>query len=192
MATGLHWFYQCGLVSSRIPKVLTLIPVWIHNHYLNKVWNETTCQSPNFYCCTAKFGNGWIILSYFTVDVVTYPCWAWISTTSVKAVPVVKSLYSKKVITTTTPTCPTYTKILCICECYSSILMLGYTIHGLSVSYRVYVSSRQIWIQCYLLDEQFIQCSTDVLCGVCATHSSYSSYFGLYISTSQFPIFVNL
>ena len=47
---------------------LTLIPVWISNHMPSKVWDEITCQFPNFNGSTVKvllkFGNGKVISSH--------------------------------------------------------------------------------------------------------------------------------
>ena len=56
---------------------LAIIPAWISNHMLSKVWDEITYPFPNFNGCTVEVWE-WIsnCISPFIMDVITHPCCA--------------------------------------------------------------------------------------------------------------------
>ena len=60
-------FYQHGL---------TLIPLWISNQMLAKVWDEATYPFPNFNVEAVEVSE-WIsnFIPHFIMNVITYPCW---------------------------------------------------------------------------------------------------------------------
>ena len=60
-------FYQHGL---------TLIPTWIYNHTLSKVWHQITYPVPNFNGEDVELWE-WIsnFTPHFIMDVITCPCW---------------------------------------------------------------------------------------------------------------------
>ena len=55
---------------------LILIPVWISNSILYKMWDEITYPFSNFNGCTVEVWE-WMnnFIELFTVHVMTYPCW---------------------------------------------------------------------------------------------------------------------
>ena len=55
---------------------LTLIPAWISNHMLSKVWDEITYPYPNFNGRTVEVWE-WIsnFITHYIMDVIAYPCW---------------------------------------------------------------------------------------------------------------------
>ena len=54
---------------------LTLIPAWISNHMLSKVWSEITYPFPSFSSSTIEVWE-WIsnFISHIIMDVIIYPC----------------------------------------------------------------------------------------------------------------------
>ena len=55
---------------------LTLIPVWISNHTLSKLWDEIIYPFPNFNSATVdvyEWASNFIL--HFLMDVITYPGW---------------------------------------------------------------------------------------------------------------------
>ena len=79
-----HWYHVVYVVCWAVVLIcwnynrLTLIPTWITNHMLSKVWDEIIYQFPNFNGFTVEVWE-WInnFIPYFLIGVITYPCWDW-------------------------------------------------------------------------------------------------------------------
>ena len=78
----------------------TLFPTSISNYIHYKVWDEINFPIPNLNCTTVEVWE-WIrnFIPHFTEHVITYPCWDWIWTISVKGAPLVNTLGLMKHIT---------------------------------------------------------------------------------------------
>ena len=71
--------YSIATVVTRAPfhkHCINLIPTWINNYMISKVWDEITYPFQNFNGATVQVWE-WIgnSQSNFTGHVITYPCW---------------------------------------------------------------------------------------------------------------------
>ena len=74
---------------------LISIPVWIGHHIPSKVWDQMTRSFPNFNSCSCTVDVWeWLSnsISYFTMDVITYPCWDSCQSMLVKGAPAVSTI----------------------------------------------------------------------------------------------------